>query len=107
MPTIVNFNLVADGHIADILEESMTDVSEALRLWSPLRSAKNVHAVVEWANAMLSMIAFCDESSSLYLQTIIYAYVQNDGSDVAVGCDTSSDDGRALFWTSLDDDWRG
>ena len=65
LPMIVNFNLVADGHIADILEESMTDVAEALRLWSPLRLAKNVHAVVEWANAMLLMIAFCDESSSL------------------------------------------
>ena len=53
------------------------------------------------------MIGFCDEASSLYLHAIIYAYVQNDGSDVAVGCDTSSDDGRALFWTSLDDDWVG
>lgn len=107
--TIEHFSLVIDGTISDILEESLTHVGEALRLWSPLRLEQQAHEVFSWARSLVSTLTFLDEASCMYLQAIFHKH-GGDGSrrasasneqyeDIFEGngsCDVSGEGGQWL-----------
>ena len=68
---VVNFNLLADGGVTDILNESLTSFSEALTLFSRISMESHIDDIDEWVELIVQKLSFYDEMTCIFLQALV------------------------------------
>lgn len=70
-PFIVNFSRVLDESVVEVMDESLAVMSEAMRLWTPLRLEQQIGCIIAWADAITSSTVFIDEVYALYMHGMV------------------------------------
>ena len=68
---IMNFGDIIDMTIVESLEESLTHVVEALRMWSTAGRDLYLETMNEWLNKLTATIVFFDTCGSVFLQALL------------------------------------
>jgi hypothetical protein len=69
--SITNFNQLTEMVVIDSLEESLSSIAEAVRLWSPFQIEKQVEGIGAWATKIVETMAFYDEALSVFLHAVV------------------------------------
>lgn len=86
-----NFGCVQDMSVVDSLDESMTKICEATKMWSPLRAEQKTSEIGKWAAEVVKQVSMYDAGLTLFS----FATLQSGGATCLQ--DAATDDG-AIVW---------
>ena len=64
---ISNFSSVIDGSMVEILDGSMSDISDCVQLMEPSQLNDQVGSIKKWRDQMIATFRFLDECASVFL----------------------------------------
>ena len=65
---VINFSMIANMDISDMLEDSLSNMVDALQMWSRPQVESNAASISGWLEKLLECLSFYDEVLSTFLQ---------------------------------------